>query len=68
MARGLAAARVRLAAVPAGIITAVAADDLERAGVAAFGPTVHDAGRLAAENGHPAIAGLVMCHRARLLP
>jgi hypothetical protein len=54
--------------VPAGIITVVAADDLERVAVAAFRPAVHDAGRLAAKNSRPAIAGLVTCHHARLLP
>jgi hypothetical protein len=57
-----------LAVVAGGIITAVTADDLERVGVAAFRPAVHDAGRLATENGRPAIAGLVMCHHPRLLP
>jgi hypothetical protein len=57
-----------LAVVAAGIITAAAADDLEGVGVAAFRLAVRDADRKAAENGRPAIAGLVMCHHVRLLP
>ena len=40
------------------MIAALAADELERAGVAAFHPAVHDAGRLAPEVRCPAVAGL----------
>ncbi len=40
------------------MIAALAADELERAGVAAFHPAVHDAGRLAPEVSGPAVAGL----------
>jgi hypothetical protein len=41
--------------VKVGMVTAVAADDLIRVGVATFRPTLHDAGRLAAENHRPAV-------------
>jgi hypothetical protein len=40
------------------MIAALAADQLERAGVAAFHPAVHDAGRLAPQVRGPAVAGL----------
>ena len=40
------------------MIAALAADELERAGVAAFHPAVHYAGRLAPELGGLAVAGL----------
>jgi hypothetical protein len=40
------------------MIAALAADEFERAGVAAFHPAVHDAGRLAPEARCPAVAGL----------
>jgi hypothetical protein len=40
------------------MIAALAADQLERVGVAAFHPAVHDPGPLAAEVRGPAVAGL----------
>jgi hypothetical protein len=40
------------------VITAVAADELERAGVTAFQPALHPAGRLAAEAGGKPVAEL----------
>jgi hypothetical protein len=40
------------------MIAALAADELERAGVAAFHPAVHDAGRLAPQVRGPAVAEL----------
>jgi hypothetical protein len=40
------------------MITAVAADKLERAGVAAFRPALHPAGRLAAQAGGQPVAEL----------
>jgi hypothetical protein len=40
------------------MIAALAADQLEHIGVAAFHPAIHDAGRLAPQVGGPAVAGL----------
>jgi hypothetical protein len=40
------------------VITAVAADELERAGVTAFQPALHPAGRLAAQAGGKPVAEL----------
>jgi hypothetical protein len=40
------------------MIAALAADELEHAGVAAFHPALHDAGRLAPEVRRPAVPGL----------
>src|SRR6266704_2240371 len=47
-----------LGVIPVGMIAAPAADQLERAGAAAFHPAVHDAGRLAPQVRGPAVAGL----------
>ena len=47
-----------LAVIQVEMIAALAADELERAGVAAFHPAVHYAGRLASELGGLAVAGL----------
>src|SRR5262249_20288755 len=41
------------------IVTAVAADELKRVGVAAFRLAFHDAGRLAPQNGRPAMPWLI---------
>ena len=49
-----------LTVVQAGIITAVAADDLELVGVAAFRPTLHDAGRPPPQHYRPAWPGLAL--------
>jgi hypothetical protein len=49
------------------MVTAVAADDLEHAGVAAFRPALRHAGRLAAENHHPAVPGLITGYHGCLL-
>jgi hypothetical protein len=40
------------------MIAALAADQLEHVGVAAFHLAIHDAGRLAPQVGGPAVAGL----------
>ena len=40
---------------PAGIIAALAADELEHGGVPAFWPALHDPGRLAAQNQRPTV-------------
>ena len=40
------------------VIAALAADELKRAGVAAFSPAHHDAGRLAPQARRAAVAGL----------
>ena len=53
-----------LGVVQVGMVAAVAADDLERVGVAAFRPAVHHAGRLAPENHRPAMPGLIMGRHA----
>ena len=57
-ARGCAAAAGDLGVIQVEMIAALAADELERAGVAAFHPAVHYAGRLASELGGLAVAGL----------
>jgi hypothetical protein len=40
------------------MVTAVAADEFKRVGVAAFHTALHQAGRLAPQDRHPAVAGL----------
>jgi hypothetical protein len=57
-ARGSAAATGDLGVIQVGMIAALAADQLEHVGVAAFHPAAHDAGRLAPQVGGPAVAGL----------
>ena len=47
------------------MIAALAADELERAGVAAFRPAVHDAGRLAPQVRGSAVAGLASKREGR---
>ena len=47
------------------MIAALAADELERAGAAAFHPAVHDAGRLAPQIRGPAVAGLASKREGR---
>jgi hypothetical protein len=54
--------RPDLGVIQVRMITAVAADDLKRIGIAAFRAAVHDANRLAAENHRPAMPGLVTGH------
>src|SRR5690348_10454257 len=41
------------------MVTAAAADERKRLGLGAFGRTLHDVSRLAAENDQPAIPGLI---------
>jgi hypothetical protein len=41
------------------MVTAIAADEFERVGVATLRPTLDDAGWLAAENNRPAMPGLI---------
>jgi hypothetical protein len=48
-----------LGVIQVGIITAIAADDLKHVAVAAFGLALHDAGRLAPENGRPAMPWVI---------
>ena len=54
-----------LGVVQVGIVAAAGADELERVGVAAFGPAVYEAERLTSQPGHPAVAWLARereCH------
>ena len=44
--------------IQVGVVTAVAADELERVGVAALRPAINDAGRLAPENQRPTMPRL----------
>src|SRR5215469_10381652 len=57
--------RRQLVVSPVGIIAAVAADELEGVGVAAFWPAFYDAGRLAAQNQRPAIGALITARHVR---
>ena len=56
-----------LAVIKIRMVTAVAADDLERVGVAAFRLARHDAGRLAPQDHRPVLAGLQASLHACLL-
>jgi hypothetical protein len=56
-----------LGVIQVGMIAATRADELERAGVTAFHPAIHDAGRLAPQARRAAMAGLAgkrECHDA----
>jgi hypothetical protein len=53
-----------LALIQAGLVTAVAADELKRVGVAAFGPALNDARRPAPQHQRPAMPWLVTARHA----
>jgi hypothetical protein len=54
-----------LGVIQVGVIAALAADELKRAGVAAFHPALHDAGRPAPQGGRAAVAGLTSRRESR---